>query len=292
MEIGTLLTPQQAGHTDEYLQSMAARYATPAVNLQSLFGRCCLAATPAFRGADGVDLDRLRADMEAYAERVVADPNADQLGLDPLLVAEAAVTLQKAGIEVPALNRMIGKIAEELSGQPDPVRSLGRVRLVARSLRELGRQLKSAAPHRAAADLLQKPHAWLTAPVQELTDLIDHLMADGARLDADQSDLFSLIALGELRNYRVDIASKALRLVIRQGIIEENTVEALRFVATQRRRDGGYGFANPFRDSETAAPPPDLIFHLPMTLNAVWLFHTVLAGSVNHDAQSGQAVAQ
>jgi len=126
----------------------------------------------------------------------------------------------------------------------------------------------------------------------ELADLIDHLMASGVQLDADQSHLLSLIALGELRNYRVDIGSKALRLVIMQGIVEEDTVEALRYVAAQRRRDGGYGFANPFRDPETEAAPPDLGFHLPMTLNAVWLFHTVLTESVNQNAQAVQVVAQ
>jgi hypothetical protein len=165
-------------------------------------------------------------------------------------------------------------VAKELSAQPEKVSSLGRVRLLNDRLRDLGYAVEKVGPHRSAAILLKTVSSWLNAPLAELGDLVDHLMADGDPLDPVQSEALSLIALAELRNYRVDVGCKVLRLVLRQGEISGETTEALNYVAVQRRRNGSYGFTNPFQEKNADAVANDLSLHLPMTLNAAWLFYT------------------
>ncbi len=223
----TFLTPQQASRTDEYLRTLAQRYDHAGVRLQAFFGRCCLATADCYTGPGGVDAARVHDDLAAYAHAIATDPNAGQLGLDPLLVAEADCMLRAAGLQTPALAIMTERIARELAAQPSQVSSMGRVRLVAARLRALGHNVKMAAPSSQAAGLMKRPPSWLSAPTAELTDMVDHLTADCTPLDAAQSHILSLIALAELRNYRVDIGCKVLRLVLQQGAIAEETVEAL-----------------------------------------------------------------
>lgn len=275
----SFLTPQQAARTDDYLRNLGETYATVPVRLQSLFGRCCLAAVPEFQGSGGVDVARVVSDTIEYAENLLRDPNANQLGLDPLLLVEADWILQQSGRVVPALRPLVARVAKELAAQPEKVASLGRVRLLTARLRYLGYSVEAVGPHRSAEVLLKNVSAWLDAPLPELGDLVEHLMADGEPLYPAQSEALSLIALAELRNYRVDVGCKVLRLVLRQGEVTEETVEALNYVAVQRRRNGSYGFTNPFQEKKVDAATHDLSLHLPMTLNAAWLFSTVKADS-------------
>lgn len=274
------LTPHQAAHTDGYLRQVSETFPTASVRLQSLFGRCCLAAVSDFQGPDGVDAAKVVADMSAYAETLLRDPNANQLGLDPLLLVEADWLLQHAGRAVPALRPLTARVAKELSAQPEKISSLGRVRLLTSRLRSLGYATQDIAPHRGAAILLKNVSAWVNTPLAELGDLVDHLMANQVDLDSTQSEALSLIALAELRNYRVDVGCKVLRLVLQQGEISEETTEALNYVAVQRRRNGSYGFINPFQEKKSDAAPSDLSLHLPMTLNAAWLFYTASLDTV------------
>lgn len=268
------LTAQQAAHTDDYLRRVGEEHPTASVRLQSLFARCCLAAVAEYQGPQGVDLSRVLSDMGIYAENLLRDPKADQLGLDPLLLVEADWVLQESGHPVPALRPLSARVAKELAAQPEKVSSLGRVRLLTDRLSDLGYIVEQAAPHRSAAILLKTVSSWLNTPLAELGDLVDHLMADGEPLDTIQSEALSLIALAELRNYRVDVGCKVLRLVLRQGEITEETSEALNYVAVQRRRNGSYGFTNPFQEKNPDMVASDLSLHLPMTLNAAWLFYT------------------
>lgn len=273
----SFLTPQQAAQTDHYLRQLGETYATAAVRLQSLFGRCCLAAVTEFHGPAGINVARTIADMTSYVEDLMRDPNANQLGLDPLLLVEADWILQQSGRAIPALRPLVSRVAKELAAQPEKVASLGRVRLLNARLRYLGYSAAEVGPHRSAEILLKNTSSWLNAPLAELGDLVEHLMADGDRLDPVQSEALSLIALAELRNYRVDVGCKVLRLILRQGEVQEETVEALNYVAVQRRRNGSYGFTNPFQEKNVDAATNDLSLHLPMTLNAAWLFSTVEA---------------
>lgn len=268
------LTSLQAAHTDDYLRQVGETHPTASVRLQTLFGRCCLAAVPEYQGPPGVDLSRVLSDVGSYAENLLRDPNADRLGLDPLLLVEADWLLQQSGHPIPALRPLTARVAKELTAQPEKVSSLGRVRLLTDRLRDLGYAVEEVAPHRSAAILLKTVSSWLNAPLAELGDLVDHLMADNEPLDTTQSEALSLIALAELRNYRVDVGCKVLRLVLRQGEISDETSEALNYVAVQRRRNGSYGFINPFQEKNPDTVASDLSLHLPMTLNAAWLFYT------------------
>jgi hypothetical protein len=129
-----------------------------------------------------------------------------------------------------------------------------------------------AAPCKESAALLRSPEQWFNVPVNVLSEIADHLVAERRILDDLSADVLSLIALAELRNYRFDVGCKLLRAVIQKGESGVKTVEAMNFVALQRRRDGYYGFSNQFVESGESAPDKHLSLYLPLTLNAVWLF--------------------
>jgi hypothetical protein len=104
-----------------------------------------------------------------------------------------------------------------------------------------------------------------------LAEIADHLLADRRPMDEIGVQILSLIALAELRNYRVDLGCVLLRAVFQLGVPCAESMEALHFIALQRRRDGRYGFANQFGEAAEPDEEQHLNMYLPLTVNAVWL---------------------
>jgi hypothetical protein len=269
----TRLSAEQIERTNNYLSDVRDRYATPVVRVQSLFGRCCLATIapePAWTA-----LAQEAATLANDLARLAPQENPD---LDPLALIEIHRMMKREGREVTPLRELLAKIAPELEKQPAEVRSIGRVRVIASLLSELGFPVKPLKGSKDTANLLEETESWVTAPVPRLSDLADHLLADRVRLDEAKSSLLALIALGELRNYRLDLGCKLLRAVMQFGVPSEEARDGVDFIALQRRRDGRYGFLDRLSEKPGAAADPELTLYLPLTLNAVWLFMIEAAG--------------
>ena len=261
----TRLSAEQIERTNNYLTDTRDRYATPVVRVQTLFGRCCLATI-----APEPDWSALAAEAATLADDLSRLPgNPD---LDPLALIEIHRMMKREGREVARLTQLLAKIAPELEKQPAEVRSIGRVRVIASLLSEVGFPVKPVRASKDAASLLDDEQSWITAPATRLSDLADHIEADGIRLDEPKSRILALVALGELRNYRLDLGCKLLRTLMRFGVPSEERQDGVDFIALQRRRDGRYGFVDRLAEKSGPVTDPEMTLYLPLTLNAAWLF--------------------
>ena len=202
------LSDEQIARTAAYLAEVRERYAGNAVvHVQSLFGRCCLAMlqrNPAW--------DALAAEVAGLAEDLVRQAPSD---LDPLPLIEVDRMMKESGRTVGSLEQLLSRIAPELESQPLEIRSIGRVRHIASLLSQGGFPIATARPSKDAAALLADVASWVTASAARLSDMADHLAADRTSLDETATRLLALIALGELRNYRLDVGCKLLRERVR-----------------------------------------------------------------------------
>jgi hypothetical protein len=264
------LSADSAHATFAYLKGLAEREKDISVGVQSLFGRCCLSTLAGVN----VDMNDLANEAAGLSRRIVDHPDAQKLGLDPLLLIELHRILAGAGKTVPVLNELHQRMALELLQQPAESRRIGRVRLIASRLQGLGYRLEPARPAKDALALLKAPERWFGASVSQLAEVADHLMADGRPLDDVATRVLSLIALAELRNYRVDLGCTLLRAVFELGEPCHEAVDAMNFIALQRRRDGRYGYANHAGSTADESKDPHLTMFLPLTVNALWLLRT------------------
>lgn len=267
------LSAEQIERTSIYLTDVRARYATPVVRVQSLFGRCCLAIL-----APAPNWPALAEEAATLADDLARLAPEGSPDLDPLALIEIHRMVKREGREVAPLSELLAKIAPELEKQPAEVRTVGRVRVIAALLSELGFPLKAVRASKDTANLLDDEESWITAPASRLSDLADHLVADRVSLDEPKSRILALIALGELRNYRLDLGCKLLRAVMQLGVLCEETQDGADFIALQRRRDGRYGFLDRLAEKSEPVADPELTLYLPLTLNAVWLFMIEAAG--------------
>ncbi|MFP2905398.1 hypothetical protein ACLESD_10140 [Pyxidicoccus sp. 3LFB2] len=265
-------TPAQAAKTYEYLSQFVRFEAEPKLTVAAVFARCCLATHPAF------ELDAARAAEEAatLARAALDHPDRARLDLDPLLLVSCHAVLADKGIKVAPLTELLAEVARAFVALPPDLRKMGRVRHVASLLADCGFAVKADPPGKEVLELTKTPSKMLNASVQTLTELVDHLSVDKTELSTDLTVMLALTALGELRNYRVDLGAKLLRLVVARGQHCEELEEGMNFIALQRRRNGAYGFYNPFQGEESAEKM-EKAFFLPMTLNAAWLFRTEAA---------------
>jgi hypothetical protein len=264
------LSAEDAITTYIYLKELSEKEPDISVGVQSLFGRCCLSTLPGV----SINLNDLASEAARLGRRIVDHPDAQQLQLDPLLLIEIHRILAGAGKTVPVLDDLHRRMAMELYQQPAETKRVGRVRVIASRLEGLGYPAEPARPDKATAARLRDPGPWFGASVAQLADVADHLAADGLPLDHVATRVLSLIALAELRNYRVDLGCTLLRTVFELGEPCHEAADALLFIALQRRRDGRYGFANHAGGSVDQSQDPQLSMFLPLTVNAVWLFRT------------------
>lgn len=264
------LSPEQIARTSAYLTEMGERYASPLIAMQVLFGKFCLAAL----SASTAPWDGLAEQVTELAINILAHPDPASLGLDPLPVIEIDQRMRQRGVHLPEVRQILERVGVELDGLSDELRSTGRVRMISAALSHLNFPCRVASPSKEAAKLLTDRAAWFGASAVQLLDLADHLLANDTELDETDTRILALIALGELRKYRMDVGCKLLRTIVQLGVPCEETQDGVDFVALQRRRDGRYGFSECFEEKPEPAPDANLTLFLPITLNAVWLFAT------------------
>jgi hypothetical protein len=192
------------------LRELLERSSHLTVATQSLFARCSLLPL----GGDPVELG---AEAAALGARILSYPQPDELGLDPVLLIEIYKILGQYGVDVPEVRCLLERVVTELLAQPAEMLGAGRVRFIAAQLAALGFPVHPVKAPKAMAAVLKSPEKWFTASVAELAEIADHLLADQSRLDPAAVQILSLIALAELRNYRVDLGCVLLRAVFQLG---------------------------------------------------------------------------
>ena len=267
------LSTEQIALTSKYLAEMTERFASPIAAIQPLFGRCCLATLPSSIPC----WDTLTREVAWVAAGILSHPDPASLSLDPLPIIEIYTMIKGIDREVPEMRQILERVGPDLEAQPPEIRSTGRVRQIASTLSKLGFPNQVASPTKETKNLLNEKESWFSAPASKLSDLADHLIADDVPLDETDTKILSLIALGELRNYHLDIGCKLLRTVLQLGVPGEETRDGVDFIALQRRRDGRYGFLDRLAEKPEQTADPDTTLFLPMTLNAAWLFKTEAA---------------
>jgi len=267
------LTTEQIALTSKYLAEMTERFASPIAAIQPLFGRCCLATLPSSIPC----WDTLTREASWVAAGILSHPDPASLSLDPLPIIEIYTMIKQIDREVPEMRQILERVGPDLEALSPEVRSTGRVRQITSALSKLGFPNELARPSKEAKNLLNEKESWFSAPALQLADLADHLLADDVPLDETDTKILSLIALGELRNYHLDIGCKLLRTVLQLGVPGEETRDGVDFIALQRRRDGRYGFLDRLAEKPEQTADPDTTLFLPMTLNAAWLFKTEAA---------------
>ncbi len=276
------LSAEEAAATAVYLKELSDRSSNLTVVAQSLFARCCLYGL--CRSA--LSLEGLSREANALGSLILTDPQPEQLGMDPVLLIEIYKMMKGSGAEPAVFRTLLVRMATELAAQPEETRRIGRVRLIASQLAALGFAIRPDRPTREMERMLRTPERWFTASAAEMAEIADHLLAGEDSLDHLSTRILPLIALAELRNYRVDLGCALLRVVCQLGERCPESEDALNFVALQRRRDGRYGFPNQM--AESAAPGDDqhLKLYLPLTVNAVWLLSVEAASHLREVAVS------
>ncbi|HEY4083135.1 MAG TPA: hypothetical protein VGM81_20820 [Burkholderiaceae bacterium] len=271
------LSPRQRETTLAYLETFQGldgevdRF-RPA--MLATFARCCLLLNGIGEGEGRAAPAQAGIEAEAFARSVLDHPDAERLELDPLVLLTHHLALQDAGQESAGLKLLLAKIHLQLRGLPKDIQRLGRVRRTAQLLRRAGFEAKVEPVADSFWEAMEQPQQLLTMSSDALQDLVDHIAVEELAIDPVRSEILALIALSELRNYRIDYASHVLRLLLSSANprgCSDYIEEAINFIAVQRGRNGSYGFIEPFREDEFAGLDRDRNFHLPFTLNAVWL---------------------
>lgn len=269
------LSAEDAAATATYLKDLSDRSSNLTAVAQSLFARCCLHDL----SGSAFNLKGLGEEAGALGSRILNDPQPEQLGMDPVLLIEIYRRTRGSGTEPAGFRLLLERMAAELAAQPEETRRIGRVRFIASQLAALGFAIRPARPAREVEKMLRTPERWFTASAAEIAEIADHLLAGEEPLDRLSSRILSLIALAELRNYRVDLGCALLRVVFQLGERCQESEDALNFIALQRRRDGRYGFPNQMAESSGAGDDPHLKLYLPLTVNAVWLLSVEAASN-------------
>lgn len=268
------LTQAQREKTLAFLQMLRGGTTPPtspagiATEILAVFARSCVHLL----AHDNQAAHSVVAEAESVYLPILEHPEPASLNLDPAIIAAHYALLTAAGLHAASMDKVVRLMAQALNDQPEASRQQARMRLTLATLRTAGIDVQMTPAPYSVTRLLRQPVELIALNSNEIQQLLDHVVADQISLDAEAAEILSLIALSELRNYRIDLGARILRLVFSQGFDNSYAEEALRFVALQRRRDGGYGFLDPFRENSDAQASPMLTFHLPITLNSVWLF--------------------
>lgn len=205
----------------------------------------------------------------------VATVKSSDNDADPLIVLTVIQHFQRLGVDTSESNVLLETMQKELNNQPDSVRTMGRIRVLAKLLNDIGFTIKEAKTTANEKALVQNFESWFTLPETELSNLADLLLVQGQRLTEQDSEILSLIAIAELRNYKVDLGCKLLRVILAYGVISKTTQEALQFIALQRSSKGSYGFLNPFKNQDMPEQQMEKQFTIPFILNVMLLMLSV-----------------
>lgn len=267
MNIEHLLNTQQALKTHDWLNQLQAQYQSTQIQWQILFAKINLALNPRL----DIDLKQLVKQTTDLTDKTLLSLQSET-DLDPYLITSVAMVYQQQDIDISQLNELVDKISQSLQSQSSTVQTMGRVRNINKQLIALGKNNQLSPQPKAIQQQFKDHGGWLTLANEALIEMVLHCIADDQKLNDQQSQILSLIALGEMRNGQIDAASKLLRLVIELGVISEETEESLHFIAMQRRQEGYYGFTNPLQSEQPNTEDQILAYHFPLTINIVWLF--------------------
>lgn len=251
--------------------------------LLTSFARGCIH----LMGDDNKSMSAAQSEAEAAYEIVLAHPNPNSLSLDPAVISSHYSMLVENGLSSTSMEDVVKNLLSSLRLQPEALLCQSRVRLAVSMLKQAGVEVHLSESPYWVSKLLRNPNKLYTMTSSEVQQFVEHVTADELIIEPELVEVLSLIALSELRNYRVDLGSKILRLLLSRGCYHTYAEEGLRFVALQRRRDGGYGFLDPLREHIDVKINPMVAFHLPVTLNAVWLFKCLASTSITEEVAIG-----
>ncbi len=263
-----LISRDQAAKTLDWLAKLTSGSSSLQQAMLVAFARCCL-----FTNRHLMLPEHGAAEEADELSSAILDRGDENLNLDPLILAAHYLMLMQSGIRSDPLRAVLERIVAALAAQPDDVRQLGRVRYTILLLREAGFSVEGPASRRVPARLPATDRELLSMPIERIVDLLEHAAADGLVIAGDTAEILSLVTLAELRNYRIDLAAKMLRMMMAVGCRNPILDEAVAFIALQRSTDGRYGFFDPFAAEAATEAERAVSFNLPVTLNAVWLLH-------------------
>lgn len=261
-----MITESQALRSLEYLEQFRSESSVPQFDSLATFSRACILLNGSFSFDQGIAV----AEADAFAGKIL-DRGDENLGLDPYILTSHGRLLSLAGLKSQKLDALLAKIGAALSSQPDEVRQVGRIRHMVKLLNDSGFAIEQVPAPDKAFSFLSEPSSLIAADAEVVGDFVDHVAADATELGTDICEILALLAVAELRSYRVDIASRILRLLLSQEKQQSIVEDGVSFVALQRTSNGSYGFFDPFNEDAPHESERHERFHLPITLNAVWL---------------------
>jgi|GEM_PF-4015384 len=221
------------------------------------------------------DLRLVCLEAEAFAEAILTHPDADGLQLDPLLLVQYLSMVTEAGCSVPRLRKVGGLVADQVKALPERQRSSGRIGHLARLL---AKERFSLSLKQTQIPEIPDGEKLILMSSDAIQELVHDLSVLAAPLPESSAELLSLLALSELREYRLDCGLAIMRFLVRAGWENEYLSEAISFVAIQRTVSGSYGFVNPLLEDGLNAAEREQKLNLPNTLNVVWLFKLIVDG--------------
>jgi len=267
MNIDALLSKEQARGTLEYLD----RYRKPDVAGLSEFGAvttATFARSCILTGRTGAaDIARAREEAEELAQQINSHPRPEELELDPILLIEYFKSLKAVNADTPAFRNLAGTVAEHFAKAKGAMAKESRMLRLERLLADVGIGPSPTKINRAFKECGEM----LLEPSEKIAARVDLAIASGENPSPQVAELLAILALAELRDYRIDFATHILRFLVSSDHIDGFVTEGISFVALQRTREGSYGFFDPLNEQNIDERQRDSAFRLPVTLNAIWL---------------------
>ncbi|MFN7397538.1 MAG: hypothetical protein ACK5SX_00410 [Sandaracinobacter sp.] len=273
MKSNELLSEQQAHTTlaflDRFTDYQNSDRQSVAYAAKASFAKCCV-----FIGMPDLvsrGFERAQQEGDALAKLIVGHANRENLDLDPILLIEHFKLLRSVGADVPAFGDLAGMVAEHFNQIDDAMSNESRVLRLQRLLADVG----MSNPPRTNLAVLKNGDELLLEPSGKITAIVDIAISRGEQPSSEMGALLALLALSEVREYRIDLASHILRFLVSSRYHDEYVQEAVAFIALQRTASGAYGFIDPLREGLPSKAERDAAFSLPVTLSALWLISLV-----------------
>ena len=291
-------TANQIENTLDYLGRLIGPSPSVETKASTLASICFSRACALLLVPDEDAKRKAEAEAERMGQWLLHHPNSNNLDLDPLILASHYDLLTSHRLNTQSYGELVGRIAQALRGMPANMAEQGRIRLIASLLSRNDLDCGPGHKRPGAESTLEDPSAILVMDERRMIDALDHAYADDRTCGAEASRALALVALTDLRNYRIDLACRTLRYLLAFGTDLDYVQDALDFIGLQRRAKGGYGFFDPERSAELPAEKREIEYHLPITLNCVWTMNAAARRAAkgptameraDHDASVGSA---
>ncbi|WP_427454816.1 hypothetical protein [Litorimonas sp. WD9-15] len=270
------LTTPQAQATLAFLDKFDFDSENPKTVHLAIFAKAALHLNPSLELKPTSALE----EANTFATTVLSK-DSRSLDLDPLILVEHQALLKKSGLNSEPLHKICERLSAEMAKQPESILQMPRIRHTTSRLQGLGYDVPCMPAAEDYMTALSQHERLISEPNERLIDLLDHITADGADLSPDTIDIFGLVTLAELRKYKIDFASKVVRALSHLSGSHERLTHITDFVSLQRSSNGSYGFHDPFAETSADEAARNREFHLPITLNAVWMLNLISQGTAN-----------